>query len=311
LDKRLDEWQIKGDRKSKIVQYCLQADPLESLLDEWFGVDQLAEICREVGLEEVYFSTKGLYIAYVLENLGSEIPPEPEGLPQSIFKVRNLLHQVNSVQTIEAIRGLASSAAIECERILRNLIRFHAIFLFQDAYLKGLKREVLGEHRKLIRGKLSHTSLGSLLETVNCFNKFVSYQTPETTWFTSTFQAESILELPKSWQQIAALRNKFAHDDPDITEVHKTEVRNKARNLTKMCLDLLEELQSMDTYPKVITVRKTMIDCYGRRRAECLGDDGSIHTVYTSLDLQPGRQFFLYSQSDPINVNPILVAYKL
>lgn len=296
------------DLLSRAIQYCLQQPDLREPLNTWFNLPGVNHLCRQRKLAAPEFETLAQAITYLLETAGVRTSAQPAGLAQSIALIEDCLHRLASATSASDIDGMVTEAVKRCELILRNLIRFHSIYLFQDAWEEMLRQEVLGPSRRLLRERIGMTSIGALLHILNAFNNFVSSTAPEARMFQETFSPSKIVvPLPKAWVGIAELRNAFLHPSEQMESKSLTEIRQGATKLVRAIHELFLALRNASTYPRVVIVQKTEADYSGRREARCVDEAGVTHTVHTCLDLRPGEQYFFHSLSDPISVNPILI----
>jgi serine/threonine protein kinase len=298
------------EQNTRVVEWCLTEAELGKVIYEFLGYSYRRKICQELGMEDNVASSSENFVRGIFLKIGVKLPSQPSGLAQRLNEVHKLRDKLFKSNDRSEISEVVNATARECEAVLKDLIYFHSILLFQDAYWNCLLVEVLGEKkRKLLKRRSLDTSLGDLFNIIYAFNTFLSGNSPEANWFHQTFNTDELISLPKAWDQIPAIRNDYSHHSTLMEQKETAEVRSQASKFVQTCLEMLKKLEESRLYPMIAVVRDISVDYYGRRSVHCLGDDSRTYTIYTNLELVPGQKFFLPYQSEPICIDPILVPF--
>jgi len=79
------------------------------------------------------------------------------------------------------------------------------------------------------------------------------------------------------------------------------------RKIFKLAKEFEQILRSENIYPTVLRITREISDEYGRGYAKGIDESDNIWTIYTGEWLDPERQYFMYSKTNPIAVHPVLV----
>ena len=103
------------------------------------------------------------------------------------------------------------------------------------------------------------------------------------------------------------------HDQPDQPPLSLVEAQGAARRFYAYTDELLEYLSdpAHHLFPVLITVCEVVIDRRGRRTIVAEDERGDRHTVFTDNDLEPGTSYLMRSHTNPMNVDPVLLATEL
>jgi len=119
--------------RDKVIAYCIQNDP-STILDTLMGAPLLKKcIAKNFGIEDLHLhSEKKELINMFLFHMGFFIPELPKGLINYVRLVESAKRIVTLTQEKNTIVGCITSAFIESEKLLKDIIVFYGAYLTHE-----------------------------------------------------------------------------------------------------------------------------------------------------------------------------------
>lgn len=203
------------------------------------------------------------------------------------------------------IRGAVSRVAAELEYVALVLLRFLAEVVFgQPADRLAVERGWLERTYSLDR-----CSLGKLLAMLEHLGRALEEgEEAGVREFRRNFGTNRLA--PEGAAGIAALRNRFAHYDRQLVAVDLHAERRLARDFYDQVDAFLAHLvkDGQRVFPHLVVVERIVVDRWGRRVYYASGERDHPERIYTDRRLTPGEVYFMHPLTNPLRVDPILVA---
>lgn len=173
-----------------VLAYCIQNNPFY-IIDTLMGAPQL-RLCliNMFRIQKPYLpSDKRELINMILFHMGFLIPEPPRGLFSYANVLSVLRRTLNRAKESETIAGSVTTAFVETERILKDVIFFYGAYLCHEEFdrLQKRKWEIEAIGKEIIRtcygreqriGSIEKTSFGKLVEILRLMQKHID-KTPE------------------------------------------------------------------------------------------------------------------------------------
>ena len=302
---RLRELGYSGDVSNCLLESCVSEHPVNLLLTHFAGRD-LRRVLRERDIaaaandEPEYMSRK------LLAYLGFPLPPrivDPELL---LIRVRIIRSEIPALDGHE-LEGRVTSVARSMETVLRTYLRFMALGLLSTPPDKWY------EEKARARGgpeTLEKVTMGGLVYLIEKLGREIE-DTSDTTIrerLRDFFPAgEGITWIPRKAHDLVSRRNFFVHGDADGDGDNSLSERRRQADEFCDVADVLLEGLNQGAYPTVIEVREVRFDEWGRRRVRGRTSSGKSEDVFTDQELRAGEVYLMYSRTNPLRVDPLLV----
>jgi len=306
LLRKLDGMEYRGDEDKRLVEYCMRIDPAVILDD--LGARTLGEVLHaRFGIEAKHTDSLQALRDQLLQQIGFKIPPEPTG-PASTLAALKKHHAELSTAGSDAIRGKVMKGSAQVERTTRDLLRFLCLYLFGKGPEKHFKSQLSGA----AVDDFSKATLGTLLHCLEMLAKEIDK-------LGKSMDEDKVLKelggplsatrlAPEGLVGITKLRNSFAHFEKEQTEHHD---KRQAQEFFRLAEVLLEHWLSANPpiYPTMVVVEEIKLDRWNRRIVTARTDHSQAELIVSDELLKPGEAYFMYPLSNPMRVDPILIAF--
>jgi len=306
LLRKLDGMEYRGDEDKRLVEYCMRIDPAVILDD--LGARTLGEVLHaRFGIEAKHTDSLQALRDQLLQQIGFKIPPEPTG-PASTLAALKKHHAELSTAGSDAIRGKVMKGSAQVERTTRDLLRFLCLYLFG----KGPEKHFKGQLSGAAVDDFSKATLGTLLHCLEMLAKEIDK-------LGKSMDEDKVLKelggplsatrlAPEGLVGITKLRNSFAHFEKEQTEHHD---KRQAQEFFRLAEVLLEHWLSANPpiYPTMVVVEEIKLDRWNRRIVTARTDHSQSELIVSDELLKPGEAYFMYPLSNPMRVDPILIAF--
>ena len=203
------------------------------------------------------------------------------------------------------IKGAVAEGASHIEYVIHVLLRFLCQAVYREAPELHF-RDQLDNDRPISRQSLG--KLGELLEALA--EELQRDRSPRAVQFERDF-ATHRLAPEGGLGGLPRLRNAFAHFDREMNAVPLDAARRLASEFFQLALAFLDHLGRRESrvFPIVVRIERLQVDRWGRRIVEAVSDEEDPdELIFTDGQLLPGQLYFMHPLSNPIRVDPILVA---
>lgn len=293
----------------RVLEYCIRESP-ETILRK-FGVLRLRKIAEELGISAALkIKDEEELMRLIILKLGFILPPILSGL----VNFNRILEESNSrLLKGEQVTGVMADVYGETERVLQDIAYFYICFLWKIRTRARKPEEVETDITNVVRGlnvsdkPFSRLTFGELVKLVRTLNKEVRRNKNLKEEFLKTFDVERILpqDQMKILNEMSKYRSSlFAHKRMKVAA--KTPDRRNCREIIAALKEFSKIIREKKIYPKVIRVTYEVTNEYGTRYFEAVDDEGSEWIVkYRWLD--PSKPYFMYSKTNPVAVDPIII----
>lgn len=295
----------RGDDELILMEYCVRMeDPVEFLCREFTRHALRVEVERRAGRAESEKESIQELAARLLVSFGYPERTFPRGIDTVLRTLRARMGQVAFMSHTEMI-GAVTDASSELEYLMLVFLRFlcqAACGLSPEEFFKG--------ERSLLDRKLEQCSLGKLLELLEqVMKRLDSGRTPRILQLAKDFGALRSFMATRS-QDITKLRNQLAHfnrsgtDEPSIHSIRKDTL-----GFFMVAIGFLEGLGEREkrVFPHIVRVDRLIVDRWGRRYYEGTSELKRPERLFTDMELEPGRLYYMLPLTNPLRVDPILV----
>lgn len=304
---RLRELGYSGDVSNCLLESCVSEQPVDLLLTHFAGRD-LRRILRERDIPVAANDEPEFMARKLLAYLGFPLPPrivDPELL---LIRVRIIRSEIASLDGHE-LEGRITSVARSMETVLRTYLRFMALGLLGTPPDKWYEEGVRGAGGSG-PATLEKVTMGGLVHLIERLGREIEDASDTTIrerlrdFFPS---GEGITWIPRKAHDLVSRRNYWVHGGQDGDGDNSlTERRRQAEEFCDVTAVLLESL-NQGAYPTVIEVREVRFDEWGRRRVRGRTSSGKSEDVFTDQELHAGEVYLMYSRTNPLRVDPLLV----
>jgi hypothetical protein len=201
----------------------------------------------------------------------------------------------------------------ETERILQDIVYFHIAFLWKVRTRGRKPEEVEAEITKIVRNvkvsdkPFSKLTFGEFIKLIRTLNKEVQRNRNLKDELVKTFNRNHILPqdrmeiLNKMSQWRATL---FAHRR--MKESAKKPDRQTVSEIVRTLKGFSRFIEESKIYPEVIQVTYEVTNKYGTRYLEAIDEKGNPWVIeYRWLD--PSKPYFMFSKTNPVAIDPIII----
>ena len=309
-----------GSFRHMVLAYCIQNDP-SKILDVLMGAPQLRKcVENRFGIEKKHLHLeKKEIISTLLFHMGFFIPESPTGLINYIETIEFAKEKVTQSHEKTTIVGCITSAFIETEKLLKDLILFYGAYLTheKDGYLQKKKWEIESIEREIL--KMCHknklevltiekASFGKLVGILRVLEKYVKQSPKVVEKLNEMINRTALLDtngtLLQLLDEISSYRKFYVHDvEQRLPSKHKT-----ALTVFSLMLDFAQRIRTF--YPTVISGQRIVIDNFGTAYLIAKDEQNKEYTIYSEEKLDSDllqNQYLMKQASSPIVINPILV----
>lgn len=246
----------------------------------------------------------------VILKLGFNLPPILSGL----VDFNDVLEK--SIQRLgkgEPVSGVMVDVYGETERVLQDIAYFYICFLWRIRTRARKPEEVevaitnVVKDLRVSEKPFSKLTFGELIKLVRTLNKELRRNKNLKNELFKTFSRNNIL--PKKQMEILNEMSKYRAP----LFAHKREKEATKRPDRKTCSEMVQKLKEFSRfinenkiYPKVIRVTYEVTNEYGTRYFKAVDDEEGEWTIkYPWLD--PSKPYFMYSKTNPVAVDPIII----
>lgn len=309
----------RGTAEGKLLELCVEAK-LEELFTELFNRGELLHICSALGLEiarrESPRPKAAELIAHLLDHVGFTAQQPVRGLATARAQLNALHVESLYCDKVEALRGVCVAAASELEFLLKSYLRYLCRAVFKEAPEHHF--QVLGFADEAQR--FSKLTLGSYVSLAGALFKELDQLAADSG--TDVKVRQRLRDVPRPPARLdpllldlAAHRNLFTHDQGEPLEWD--EARAWAKDFfdsARAWLALFEAPTTLEgdiqvtRFPRMVRVERVSLDRWGRRTSEAVDDAGRRERIFSDELLKPGELYFMHPLTNPVRVDPILVA---
>ena len=303
---RLQELGYSGDVSNCLLESCVSEHPVDLLLTHFAGRD-LRRVLRHRDIAVAANDDPELMARKLLAYLGFPLPPrivDPELL---LIRVRIIRSEISALDGHE-LEGRVTSVARSMETVLRTYLRFMALGLLGTQPDKWYEESV---HSAGGSGPptLERVTMGGLVHLIERLGREIENASDTTIRerLRDFFPAgEDVTWIPRKAHDLVSRRNFFVHGGDGEGDDSLSERRRQAEEFCDVTDVLLESL-NQGAYPTVIEVREVRFDEWGRRRVRGRTSSGKSEDVFTDQELRAGEVYLMYSRTNPLRVDPLLV----
>jgi hypothetical protein len=305
LDRELLAEHYCGDFHVRLLEYCLHDDPVTKVADR-FPLHRLRALVRTLTGRVPPPDRNGRELAQdILSHLGFPRPATPLGLNRIAREVLQALHTIDADDGADPA-ALVNRVARHLEYLMHVLVRFMSQTVFQQPPERLLDLEK----------PLAAHGLGELFVAgMKLQRRLRDAREQAARVFDRDFTQYSVL--PTGTGSLSKIRNSLSHfrevaaSGPDAagSADEPLSPRSRARRFlvdTKALLDHLAD-ERMRVFPQVVRVDGVEVDRWNRRIVRVLDDDGGKDLLFTDVQMEPGRIYFMHAISNPLRVDPLLV----
>jgi hypothetical protein len=298
-----------GDYRSKVLEYCIKHDPLEILVN-LFGLPILREIASQWKLNIGFSRVNPREVAtLILLKLGFNVPPELEGMEAYARRLKHYESEFMTSSDVEARTASMTRVYVEIERLLKDLANFYVGFLWQNEISEFSERENITEllKRKVLKPTkklkpVDKLTMGDFIHVLRYLNGIAGKNRRLSSRMKKVLERTAMLpkRLMAILDEISPFRSCFTHP--------KTYPGSDVcRKILDLATEFGEILSHDCIYPTALRITREINDDYGRRYAEGVDENDHRWTIYTRRLLMPEKHYMMYSRTNPIAINPVLV----
>lgn len=298
-----------GSYPMRVLEYCITENP-ENILKK-FGVVCLRKKAEELGIRAALMvrDEEDLRRLVILK-LGFNLPPILSGL----VDFNDVLEKgIQRLGKGEPVSGVMVDVYGETERVLQDIAYFYICFMLRIRTRARKPEEIEADITNAVKDlkvsekPFSKLTFGVLIKLVRTLNKELHRNKNLKNEFSKTFGRNNIL--PKNQMEILNEMSKYRAS----LFAHKREKEAAKRPDRKTCSETVQKLREFSKvimenkiYPKVIRVTLEVTNEYGNRYFKALDEEKGEWTIkYQWLD--PSKPYFMYSKTNPVAVDPIII----
>jgi len=285
--------------------------PLEDVLNHEFGMNDLREVGKRLGLIRLdYVTQKDNLIRYLLLGLGFTISTKISGISAYLKLLEEYQIKFESETDSEQLNGLMMNVYIQSEKILKDLIYFHIAIFWSSVQELEDSEGKLSIARKIIRQEFkekkdfSKPSFGQLVYLMKKMNSYVLESEHKRKQIKNALGRDYVfpIEELESLVKIAESRSQFSHDSTNQNIESLSSI-----DIIKRLASIGRTLKSEKIYPVTFRVTRDITNQYGITYLESIDEDGISWNIKTNEWLPPGTLGMMNSRTDKIAVFPFLV----
>jgi len=311
LDSELSrEGCVSGSFEMRVLEKCVKENP-SKILSDLFGFPMLKRIARNLGLIAVdKIKDRSELINIILLKLGFETPPRLVGISAYQETLENYKRQLESAELQpEQKIGMMTSVYVETERILKDIIYF---------YIANLWREKIAETREMkeaadktireefkVEKRVDILTFGDMISLLRKMNERAGSEEQLKERVLEDFKRPHIVlkQHMQTLDQISPYRSSFTHDKKTVEVDLKT-----CTEIVSKLIALSRDLEEKRIYPYLIRVAKEVTNEYGVTYLEAIDEKGGKWILKPKGWVKPGPVYFMFSETNPIAVHPIVTA---
>jgi len=298
-----------GSYPLKVLEYCITENP-EKILEK-FGVIRLRKIAEELGIRAVLkVREEKELLRLVILKLGFNLPPILSGLVNFNIVLEKSIRRLGKGEPVSEVM---IDVYGETERVLQDIAYFYICFMWKIRTRARKPEEVEADITNVVKDlkvsekPFSRLTFGELIKLVRTVSKGLQRNKNLKNEFLETFSRNNIL--PKKWIEIFNEMSKYRAP----LFAHKKDKEAAKRPDRKTCSEIVQKLKEFsafihknEIYPKVIRITHEVTNEYGTRYFRAIDDaEGEWTVKYQWLD--PSKPYFMYSKTNPVAVNPIII----
>lgn len=297
-----------GSYPLRVLEYCIKENP-EKIL-KTFGAPHLRKIAEELGIRAALtIQDDKELMRLILLRLGFNLPPILTGLSDFNLVLDKC---ATRLKKREDLSGVMADVYGETERMLQDIAYFYICSLWKIKTRRRKPEEIEVDINSVVKDlevsdkPFTRLTFGELIKLIRTLNKEVRRNKKLKEELTKTFDRSFIL--PRKCMEVLNEMSKYRA----LLFAHKRKEKVK-RLERKTCSNLISELKEFskfigqnDIYPRVIRVTYEVTNEYGTRYFEGIDDRGDEWTIKFRW-LDPSKSYFMYSKTNPVAVNPVII----
>lgn len=303
----LDSTGIVGTSLKKSLYELCVTDGALNVLNNLSGMTVLRPIASDLGLDLTDETLIEKLQEEILVTLGYTIPKTPIGIVMSRLEIQKLQAEIEYATDRRNIIGIGIEGCDDiCEPILQDLLYFYCTDIIGNNYEQILIQEKVDDVLKR-KKKIKALTFGEIIYLFRKINDYFENSQSIREKMLKRFERAWILQedehLAEYLKPVNSYRVTLAHP----SEYKTSDLRNNAKAAMHLLSDLFKKLEQESVYPPVISVKQTYKDDSGVRHFICKDEIGRKVKVYTTNTLDVGEVYFMYSDTNPIRVDPIIM----
>lgn len=294
-----------GDVRAVLLEYLItHPDPIELVASQLSASQLRSELKGRTGHAPPPTESGPAMAEALLAHLGFPRRANAFGLRQALETVALARSRAQSATSEAPLRGAVVEAAGALEAVGKILLRFVCHIVFDQVPELHFRAVLLDKGFTLQR-----SSLGTVLELLSTLAAELEEVDPAPLSDVAKLLCSTPLA-PEGVGGLAALRNRFAHANPEKPPLSLSDWRRNAQEFFESAETLVKFYSEHRArlFPRLVTITDIHIDRWGRRLVEGEDEDRLRERIFTERDdLQPGQMYFMYPLSNPLRVFPILL----
>jgi len=298
-----------GEYSLRVLEYCLRENP-EKILKK-LGAFNLREIAEELGISAAAkIKDEKQLIRLILLKLGFNLPPILYGLRE----FEKLINECPlRLQKNEPISSLMSDIYGALKTILRDINYFYICFLWKIPTRYGKPDEIERQLTEVVRKlKVSdkpflRLTFGEHIKLLRTINKKIRENKEMKNIFSEAFNRNNLVPrgIINLLDEISPSRSHlFAHKE--LEQISREPNQQICKQVIAKVKSICRILKEKKVYPLVIRITKQITNEYGVQYFEAIDEFNNQWIVeYSWLD--PSKPYFMYSRTNPVAVNPIII----
>jgi hypothetical protein len=255
---------------------------------------------------EQYISEESFHFTSV----GFKIPPHLVGISAYQETLENYRKQLESTELQpEQEIGIMTSVYVETERVLKDIIYFYIANLWKEkmekAYEADEKKEAADKiirEEFLVKKRADVLTFGDLISLLRKMNECVEANEQLKKKLPEDFKRPQMVlkEHLQTLDQIAPYRSSFTHDKKKEVDL------KKCKEIISKLIALSRDFEPKRIYPCLIRVAKEVTNDYGVTSLEAIDERNRKWILKPKGWVEPGPMYFIFSETNPIAVHPIV-----
>ena len=298
-----------GEYSLRVLEYCLRENP-EKILKK-LGAFNLREIAEELGISAAAkIKDEKQLIRLILLKLGFNLPP-------ILYGLREFEKLINKcplrLQKGEPISSLMSDIYGALKTILRDINYFYICFLWRIPTRYGKPDEIERQLTEVVRKlKVSdkpflRLTFGEHIKLLRTINKKMRKNKEMKNIFSEAFNRNNLVPqgIINLLDEISPSRSHlFAHKE--LEQINREPDQQICKQVIAKVKSICRILKEKKVYPLVIRITKQITNEYGVQYFEAIDEFNNQWIVeYSWLD--PSKPYFMYSRTNPVAINPIII----
>lgn len=292
-----------GEYPHNLLAYCVKENP-EKILNKLFGMPQL----RNLAENQEIFAAKTIknndeLIKLILLKLGFRIPPRNVGISYYVHFFTDIAYTEKN-KTIEEIMR---EVYIETEGLLRNLSYFYICWYGKKRI--NIKPEDLDElirELKISKKPFRLLTFGEYIKVLRTLNARIQKNKSLNSKFSDDFGRDYIIHSNQMriLDNVSPYRSSFIHPEPN----KEIPDRKKCFRIISKLKEFSEIIEKESVYPITFQIDREVTNEYGTSYYEVPDDRGNELWIYKhGVWLDFNKSYYMYSKTDLVAVNPIII----